>query len=185
MQRMVQSKYAQDTARGVEYAQCKGQCRRMNMAASRRLLEARFSLAPSLLKGGTPCWGGGTVQPFGTLWTIPSSWDLHASVLACMLNLQSCDQQVRFSLAPCSGVRGPVGRAVFRVHSNPFQHFGQCSPHIGTGRLSDHAPDVATCILDVHKVRLACRILRQARSCDLHIGVKFRRDEGLQIILHK
>ena len=22
------------------------------------------------------------------------------------------------------GVRGPVGRAVFRVHSNPFQHFG-------------------------------------------------------------
>ena len=74
MQRMVQSKYAQDTARGVKYAQCKGQCRRMNMAASRRLLEARFSLAP-LLKGGTPCWGGGTVQLFGTLRTIPSSWD--------------------------------------------------------------------------------------------------------------
>ena len=64
------------------------------------------------------------------------------------------------------------------VHSNPFQHFGQCSPHIGAGRLSDHAPDVATCILDVHKVRLACRILRQARSCDLHIGAKLRQDEG-------
>ena len=76
------------------------------------------------------------------------------------------------------GVRGPVGRAVFSVHSNPFQNFGQCSPHIGTGRLSDHAPDVATCILDVHKVRLACRILRQARSCDLHIGAKLRQDEG-------
>ena len=114
----------------------------------------------------------GQFPPFGT------SISDHAPVPACVLDLQSCDQQVRFSLAPCSGVRGPVGRAVFRVHNNPFQHFGQCSPHIGAGRLSDHAPDVATCILDVHKVRLACRILRQARSCDLHIGAKLRQDEG-------
>ena len=118
------------------------------MAASRRLLEARFSLAPSLLKGGTPCWGGGTVQPFGTLWTIPSSWDLHASVPACVLDLQSCDQQVRFSLAPCSGVRGPVGRAVFSVHSNPFQNFGQC---LGC---ESHSANSWKVLLDLPKLQL-------------------------------
>ena len=118
------------------------------------------------------------LEHFGQFPPLGTSISDHAPVPACVLDLQSCDQQVRFSLAPCSGVRGPVGRAVFSVHSNPFQNFGQCSPHIGTGRKSDHAPDVATCILDVHKVRLACRILRQARSCDLHIGAKLRQDEG-------
>ena len=152
------------------------------MAASRRLLEARFSLAPSLLKGGTP-WGGGTVQPFGTLW-MDNSLLLGLAYQTMLLFRLACwiskvaTSKLDSRLHRARGVRGPVGRAVFRVHSNPFQHFGHCSPHIGTGRLSDHAPDVATCILDVHKVRLVCRILRQARSCDLHIGAKLRQDEG-------
>ena len=134
-----------------------------------------------LLKGATPCWGGGTVQLFGTLWMENSlllrlayQTTNHDPVPACKVATSKLDSR----LHRARGVRGPVGRAVFRVHNNPFQHFGQCSPHLGTGRLSDHAPDVATCILDVHKVRLACRILRQARSCDLHIGAKLRQDEG-------
>ena len=153
------------------------------MAASRRLLEARFSLAPSLLKGGTPCWGGGTVQPFGTLW-MDNSLLLGLAYQTMLLFRLACwiskvaTSKLDSLLHRARGVRGPVGRAVFSVHSNPFQNFGQCSPHIGASRLSDHAPDVAACILDVHKVRLVSRILRQARSCALHIGAKFRRDEG-------
>ena len=69
------ARYAEDGAIKV----CTGHCMRSKICTVQGTVQeneyggvSSFArgeiLACTLLKGETPCWGGGTVQPFGTLW---------------------------------------------------------------------------------------------------------------------